>query len=229
MSENKHEGHRERLKNRYEKEGLSMFEPHNALELALFYAVPRKDTNELAHDLIERFGSFSEVLDAPIHELEQVKGIGHNTAVFISLMRDLQRYYQNDKINSNKIAGHDEIAEYIFARLSHLTEEHVMLVCVDNKMSMICADILCEGSVNSAALSTRAVVNSALRHNAVAVILAHNHPRGYALPSREDLQTTKVIRDALATISVALIDHIICSPTDKVSLAANEQLEYLFR
>ncbi len=229
MSENKHEGHRERLRERFEREGLSKFEPHNALELALFYAVPRKDTNELAHDLIERFGSFSEVLDAPIHELEQVKGIGHNTAVFISLMRDMQRFYQNDKANSSKVAGHDEIVEYIFARLSHLKEEHVMLVCVDNRMNMICADILCEGSVNSAALSTRVVVNCALRHNAVAAILAHNHPRGYALPSRDDLQTTKIIREALATISVALIDHIICSPTDKLSLASSEQLEYLFR
>lgn len=229
MAENKHEGHRERLRGRYEKEGLSKFEPHNVLELALFYAVPRKDTNELAHDLIARFGSFSEVLDAPVHELEQVKGIGHNTAVFISLLRDLQRYYQNDKVNSKKIAGHDQITDYVFARLSCLTEEHVMLVCVDNKMNMICADIICEGSVNSTALSTRAVINCALRHNAVAVILAHNHPRGYALPSREDLQTTKVIKDALATISVALIDHIICTPTEKASLASSEQLEYLFR
>lgn len=229
MAENKHEGHRNRLRARYEKEGLSKFEPHNALELALFYAVPRKDTNELAHDLIEHFGSFSEVLDAPIHELEKVKGIGHNTAVFISLMRDMQRYYQVQKATAHKAVGHDEIADYVFNTLSILTEEHVMLVCVDNKMRMICADILCEGSVNSAALSTRAVVNCALRHNAVAVILAHNHPRGYALPSRDDLQTTKIIRDALATISVALIDHIICSPTDKVSLASSEQLEYLFR
>ncbi len=229
MADNKHEGHRERLKNRFEKDGLSKFEPHNALELALFYAVPRKDTNELAHDLIKHFGSFSEVLDAPIHELEKVKGIGHNTAVFISLMRELQRYYQIQKTTANKIVGHDEIVNYVFNTLSQLTEEHVMLLCVDNKMNMISADILCEGSVNSAALSTRAVVNCALKHNAVAVILAHNHPRGYALPSREDLQTTKTIKDALATISVALIDHIICSPSDKVSLASSEQLEYLFR
>lgn len=229
MSENKHEGHRERLRNRFEKDGLAAFEPHNALELALFYAVPRKDTNELAHDLIKHFGSFSEVLDAPIHELEQVKGIGHNTAVFISLMRDIQRYYQNDKVNSKKISGHKEIAEYIFARLSCLTEEHVMLVCVDNEMKMICADMICKGSVNSASLSTRAVINCALRHNAVGVILAHNHPRGYSLPSREDLQTTKIIREALNTISVALIDHVICSTTEKTSLASSEQLEYLFR
>ncbi len=229
MPENKHEGHRERLRGRFEKEGLSKFEPHNVLELALFYALPRKDTNELAHDLIRHFGSFSEVLDAPVYELEKVAGIGHSTAVFISLIRDLQRYYQSDKVNAKRISGHDEIVEYIFARLSPLTEEHVMLVCVDNKMNMICADVLCEGSVNSAALSTRAVINCALKHNAVAVILAHNHPRGYALPSRDDLQTTQAIKDALKTISVALIDHVICTPTEKTSMASCEQLEYLFR
>lgn len=229
MSENRHEGHRERLKNRYEKDGLSAFEPHNVLELALFYVLPRRDTNELAHDLIRHFGSFSEVLDAPVHELEKVNGIGHNAAVFISLLRDIQRYYQNSRANEQKVSGHKAITEYIFTRLSGLTEENVMVVCVDNMMNMICADIICEGSVNSTALSTRAVINCALKHNAVAVILAHNHPRGYALPSREDLQTTRIIRDALKTISVALIDHVICSASDVNSLASCEQLEYLFR
>ncbi len=229
MAENKHDGHRERLKNRFEKEGLRKFEPHNVLEMALFYVIPRKDTNEIAHDLIDRFGSFSEVLDAPVYELEKVNGIGHNAAVFISFLKEIHSYYQDDKVNGGEYYGREEISEYIFARLSCLTEEHVMVVCVDNTMKMICADIICKGSVNSTAFSIREIVNCALRHNAVAIILAHNHPRGYPLPSRDDLDTTKAVRDALASVSVALLDHIICSPKEKSSLASVEQLHYLFK
>ncbi len=228
MSGNPHEGHRKRLRELYEKNGLRNFEGHNVLELLLFYCIPRKDTNEIAHALINRFGSFSEVLDAPVHELQKVNDVGYNTALFLNMIGDIQRYYQKDKANQKVVSGHDAIVDHVFNSLSTLTEEQVMLVCVDNKMNMICSEIICEGSVNSASLSTRAVISSALAHNAVGVILAHNHPRGYALPSREDLHTTKIINEALKSISVALVDHIICTPTEKNSLASCEQLEYLF-
>lgn len=229
MSDNPHEGHRERLRTLFEKGDIDSFSDHNILELALFYILPRKDTNVIAHDLMNKFGSFSEVLDAPVERLQEVKNVGRTTALFIKLIKEMHRHYQNDRMKKKDICGHEAMVEYAYTMLSNLTEEHVLLISVDNKMRMIHADMLCEGSVNSAALSTRAVINSALIHNAVGVILAHNHPRGYALPSREDLQTTKIINDALKTISVKLIDHVICTPTEKNSLASCEQLEYLFR
>lgn len=225
---NVHQGHRERLRERYLQQGLDTFAPHNVLELMLFYALPRRDTNEIAHSLMDRFGSFSEVLDAPLEELEDVDGMGRGAAVFLKMIPDIQRYYMNDKTSDEKVRGEEEICEYVFNRLTAMTEEHVLLVCVDNTLKMISADIVCKGSVNSSGVNMRGIVNLALRHNAVAAYIAHNHPRGYALPSQEDLTTTKHIHDALETINVRLLDHIICNSTDYCTLAKYPDFAYLF-
>lgn len=223
-----HEGHRDRMRNRYIKEGIDAFEPHNVLEMLLFYCIPRKDTNELAHALIKRFGSLTEVLDAPVHELERTEGLSRNAAVFLSMIPDVCRYYMKEKKSAQKVCGKQEIERYIVERFIGLSEEHVILACIDNAMRLTSCDIVCEGSVNSAAVSIRAIVDLALRHNAVAVILAHNHPRGLPLPSREDIVTTQRVHDALETLSIRLLDHIICTPTDHTSLADTTKFDYLF-
>ncbi|MDR1002713.1 MAG: hypothetical protein LBL82_05540 [Oscillospiraceae bacterium] len=223
-----HEGHRERLRNRYLKEGFDNFELHNVLELLLFYGVPRKDTNELAHNLIKHFGSFSEVLDAPVHELEKIDGLPHNAAVMLSMLPSVFRLYLNDKTGGKKISGIDDIREFIFNQFVGLTEERVIFVCIDNAMRMISSDTVASGSVNSANVNMRTLVDLAIRHNAVAVIIAHNHPRGVSLPSREDLKTTEKVNMVMHSIGVRLIDHVICSPSDYSALAEAEQFDYLF-
>ena len=229
MDENNiHGGHRERLRERYLSQGLDTFAPHNVLELMLFYALPRRDTNVIAHRLLEEFGSFSEVLDASVEELESVEGMGRGAAVFLKMIPDIQRYYVNDKQRDDKVRGEDEIFDYIYDRLSMLNEEQVMFVCVDNTMKMISADIVNKGSVNSSAVNIRSIMNLALKHNAVAGVIAHNHPRGLALPSQEDLLTTKRVSDALSTINVRLLDHVICNATDYCTLAKYKDFKQYF-
>lgn len=228
MAENKHEGHRERLRNRFIKDGLDSFEPHNVLELMLFYALPRRDTNELAHTLLERYGSFSEVLQAPVHELESVPGMGRNAAVFLSLIPAIQRYYVNDKMNMGKIQGMAALENYIFNRFTGLTEEHVLFLCLDNSLKLISADFISEGSVTSTIVNVRKLVDLSLRHNAVAAILAHNHPRGEPFPSLEDIETTKTVISALKTINVQLIDHIICNDIEYVNMTEYDESSDIF-
>lgn len=223
-----HDGHRDRLRKKYVKNGLENLEPHEILELLLFYAIPRRDTNPIAHALIKRFGSLSEVFNAPVHKLEEVDDVTHNAAVLISMIPQLSRVYLTEQKRNREIAGKDMLNEYIVNQFIGLNEEHVLFVCVDNRMQLISADVVSKGSVNAAGVNMRTMVDLALRHNAVAVILAHNHPRGVALPSREDLVTTQLVHDALATINVHLIDHIICSPDDHISLADTERFDYLF-
>lgn len=225
---NEHDGHRDRLRDRFLKEGLAHFEPHNALELLLFYSVPRADTNELAHRLIERFGSLSEVLNANPEELMKVPGVGKNTAVLLSMMPQLFSAYTNDVINSHKIVGSEAIEKYIVGRFCCTNSEKVLLVCLDNRFRMLSCDTVGEGSVNFSVVDRRRIVETVLRHNATAAMIAHNHPRGYALPSPEDVTTTSEIAKMLEGIGVRLIDHIIVCPDDYISLAQSRQFCRLF-
>ncbi len=225
---NEHDGHRQRLRARFLKEGLDNFEPHNILELLLFYSVPRKDTNELAHRLIETFGSLSEVLNAQPADLMKVPGVSENSAVLMSMMPQLFRAYTNDAARLGRISGRAAIEEYITGRLSGSNIEKVLLVSLDNRFRLIAGDIVGEGSVNFSYVDKRKIIELVLRHNAVAVMIAHNHPRGYALPSEGDIATTSELASMLSAIGVRLIDHIITCPDDYVSLAQSREFCTLF-
>ena len=214
-----HDGHRARLTARFLEEGLDGFSQHNVLELLLFYSVPRKDTNELAHALIDAFGSLSGVLDAPVVELEAVPGVGARTAALLHLMPQLARAYLSDSERDVCLDSTDKAGRYLLPRFVGRGEETVFLVCVDGKCRAISTTLLFRGSINAAEVNLRSIVATALRHNAAGVILAHNHPGGVALPSPEDLSTTRRIRDALEPVGVRLIDHIIVADRDYVSLA----------
>ena len=225
---NEHDGHRDRLRDRFLKEGLANFESHNILELLLFYSVPRMDTNELAHRLIEHFGSLSEVLNASPDVLMEVPGVGKNTAVLLSMMPQLFSAYTDDMVNSHKIKGREAVEKYIVGRFCGTSSEKVLLVCLDNRFRMLSCDTVGEGSVNFSVIDRRKIVENVLRHNATAAMIAHNHPRGYALPSQEDVVTTSEISKMLEGIGVRLIDHIIACPDDYISLAQSRQFCSLF-
>ena len=214
-----HDGHRARLTARFLEEGLDGFEQHNILELLLFYSVPRRDTNELAHALLDAFGSLSGVLDAPVSELETVPGVGARTAALLHLMPQLARAYLADGARDVCLDSTEKAGRYLLPRFVGRNEETVFLVCVDGKCRAISTSLLFRGSINAAEVNLRSIVVTALRHNAAGVILAHNHPGGVALPSPEDLSTTARIRDALEPVGVRLMDHIIVADNDFVSLA----------
>ena len=214
-----HEGHRQRLKDRFRQEGLDGFNEVNALEMLLFYCVPRSDTNPLAHRLIERFGSFSGVLDASIEELEAVEGVGHNISTFLAFIPQLERYYNDNKNKNLKILTNvSQCGEYLRPKFINRKNEMVYMVCLDAKCKVLSCKQLGEGSVNSAGVPIRRIVDVALKMNASSVILAHNHPGGVAFPSSDDIQTTIRVSQALAGVDVVLIDHLIFADGDYTSI-----------
>lgn len=215
----KHDGHRERLRDRFIKEGLDHFTQEQVLELLLFYSIPRQDTNEIAHDLVDYFGSLHQVLEAPVQELQKVEGIGERSAVLLRLIAEISRYYQvNRAINEKILNSIEACGRYLVPRFVGRRNETVFLLCLDAKCKMLCCREISEGTVNAAGVSVRKVVETALAVNASSVVLAHNHPSGMALPSTEDVVTTRRIAAALRAVDVILVDHLVISDDDYVSL-----------
>jgi DNA repair protein RadC len=214
-----HDGHRQRMKERFLKEGLDHFSDYQVLELLLFYAVPRKDTNPLAHALMDHFGTLSQVLEAPVEELEKVGGIGPNAAVLLKLVTEMGRYYLVNRSNRfTTLETITECGEYLKPFFFGRRNETVFLLCLDAKCKVLACREVGEGSVNSANVPIRRIVEMALGANATSVVLAHNHPSGLAVPSNEDVITTHRVAAALSTVDIRLVDHIIVADDDFVSL-----------
>jgi DNA repair protein RadC len=204
---------------RFNKEGLDHFDPVQVLELLLFYSIPRRDTNEIAHALINRFGSVSRVMDASLEELMQVPGVGRNTAVFLHLAKQAGRYYQVDSTRKGAVVKDTEdCGQYLLPYFIGRQKETVFLLCLNANCNVISCREVGEGEINSAVISPRRVVEIALTEKASTVVLAHNHPSGVALPSREDVLVTQRLADALAAVEVTLFDHLIVAGDDFVSL-----------
>ena len=215
-----HDGHRERLRKRFKDEGLDGFSEIQALELALFYTISRKDTNPIAHALLDHFGSLAQVLEAPVEELQKVPGVGENTAVYLRMITELGRFYMVSRTTQTKVLTTlEQCAEYMLPFFYGRRLETVFLLCLDAKCKVLCCKEVAEGSVNAAGISVRKVVETALGANATSVVLAHNHPSGVAVPSGEDVQTTHRIAAALAAVEVHLVDHIVVADEDYVSMA----------
>ena len=215
-----HDGHRKRMRQRFLAEGLDQFTDVQILEILLFYCIARQDTNPIAHELLNHFGSLSQVLEAPVEELCKVNGIGENTAVFLKLITQVGRCYLTDRASKSRILPTlDSCAKYLQTFFFGRNVETVYLLCLDAKCKMLCCKKISEGDVNSTTLSVRKIVETALSTNASSVVLAHNHPGGLAVPSNVDVQTTLRIADALQAVDVHFIDHILVTDDDYVSLA----------
>ncbi|MEG2915276.1 MAG: DNA repair protein RadC [Oscillospiraceae bacterium] len=219
MADDKKEGHRKRLKKRFLLEGLENFEPYNVLELLLFYSYAQKDTKPIAHSLLDKFGSVSAVFEAKYEELIKVDGVGESTATLITMMPQLFRYYNNDKQKAVKVINSAEkAANYLIPKYIGRTNEVVYLVCLDNQKRLLYCDIIEEGIVSATNITVIKIVEIALRVGAAGIIISHNHPKGLALPSTQDVRTTKSLKDKLDAVSLELIDHIIVSKDDFSSM-----------
>ena len=215
-----HDGHRQRLKNQFRESGLDNFYENQALELLLYFAIPRKDTNPIAHALLERFGSLAQVLEAPVEELRQVPGVGEHAATFLHLITEISRYYMVSRNSQVKILPTmEDCARYLVPYFYGRRNETVFLLCLDAKCKVLACREIGEGNVNAAGISARKVMETALSLNASTVVLAHNHPSGVAVPSGEDVQTTRRIAMALDTVGIQLADHIVVADDDYVSMA----------
>lgn len=215
-----HHGHRQRLKERFLAEGLDHFNDINTLELILFYCVARKDTNPLAHKLLDRFGKLYHVLDAPYEELLKVEGVTGHIATYLSMFNAVSRFYEKNRNEEVTILQNiEQCGKYMLPHFHTLQKETVFLLCLDAKCKVLCCKKVGEGSVNSASISIRKIVETALNANAVSVVLAHNHPSGLAIPSPEDIQTTKRLGRALSAVEIVLVDHIVVADGEFVSIA----------
>lgn len=214
-----HKDHRQRVKNRFTKEGLENFDDLHILEMMLFYCVPRRDTNELAHNLLSRFGSLPNVMDATKDQLLKVEGIGEGIAVFIRFLSELERTCK-DRRNQDVqvINSYMDIKRCMQSKLEGRRNEYVYMLCMDSKRKILCIEKIAEGSVNTANVPMRRIVEVALGVNAVSVVLAHNHPGGVAVPSPGDIKTTEFVAEALKMVDVELADHVIVADEDFVSM-----------
>lgn len=213
-----HSGHRGRLKQEFLMRPDS-FPDHKLLELLLFYANPRSDTNPLAHDLMDRFGTLAGVLDATPDALKGVPGIGDHAAVLFKAVNELSRRYHALRTDFSEIPHSSQdyfhlLHSYFFGARN----ECLCLLCMDGKHKVLGVRQLGEGNVNTVQVVTRLIVEAALALNATAVVLAHNHVSGLALPSQDDIVTTYSLRDILLQVGVDLVDHLVFSDDDMVSM-----------
>ena len=200
---NVHEGHRARLKKRFLTEGLDNFEPHQVLELMLFYAIPQKDTNPLAHELINRFGSFAGVLDASVQDLMSVDGIKESTATYLKMFTSVFRVYEQTE-NQKEFCYDplEKIAQFAKKQFIGLTRERVYALFLNNRLQKIDCFMVSEGTVNSAPVLPRIIAQKAFQLEASSLVLMHNHPQGIAVASPDDLRLTRVIEQACNVIGI---------------------------
>jgi DNA repair protein RadC len=205
-----HDGHRERIRQRIIKEGTDNFEEHQLLEALLFFSIPRADTNETAHRLIDEFGSLAGVLSASREELMNVEGVGETSALLIKLVAGVNRKIalsENKEGVCYDTIG--KICRYLANIYVGITVERVYMMMFDNGMKLIDCVRICDGSVNAAVMQPRVMVEKALLKHASAVVVAHNHPNGIAVPSGDDITTTEMLRSAFDLMGIQLIEHII--------------------
>ena len=221
-----HDDHRRRVYERFLREGLAGFEEHNAMEFLLFLARPRGDTNPLAHALIDRFGSLSAVLDAPIEELERVPGVGHSSAVVLKFIPQMCAYYLENK-TSHKVplTSVEEASAFFMPKFFARTQEAFYMAAVDDRRVLLRCVLISEGSANATAVSVAKVVSEALKCGATGVMLAHNHPRGITLPSSSDMAVTREIYRALRLVNIQLLEHLIFADNEFLSFVQSNYMD----
>ncbi len=217
---NIHKGHREKVKKRYYESGLTSMPDHNILELLLFFGIPQKDTNPLAHELIDTFGSFSGVLEASKEDLQSVKGMTENAACLLSLMLPVYKRYVNDlHKKKRKFDSAKEIADYIRPFYLDTQNERIYAICFDLYDRMIACRVVSDGDRDSCYLDCSKLASIALAVKAKKIVLSHNHPNGTLKPSADDVAVTEMARDMLMYLKVQLKDHIIVTDSSYISMA----------
>jgi len=221
-----HSGHRQRLKDAALANGLQGMSSYQVLELLLFYAVPYRDTNELAHRLIDHFGSLSAVWDADYQSLLAVEGVGPHAAALLALMPALFRRYSEDGVGEKcPLLDAKQARRFVRGLFIGKTCEEFYLICLNLHYRLIKAELLHRGSLAEVAVYPRLVVEKALLHKASFVILAHNHPGGATRPSADDLLLTRRIAALLTALSIGVLDHLVVCGDDCISFREKGLIE----
>lgn len=220
--ESSHNGHRQRLKNRFLESGFASFSEHEVLELIFFYALPRRDTKPLAKNLLEKFGSIQAVFEATPYELMKIGKLSENSAILFSIMLQSYEVYISTKNVKQTLDNPSVVNRYLRQFYVNEKKECFYIICLDGRKRLINSHLISEGSISETHIYARNIVEEIIKSNAVNVILAHNHPIGTCEPSSQDIVATKSIITLLEAISVNVIDHIIISDDDYYSFAKNK-------
>ena len=207
-------GHRQRLRERFARNGLGGLQEYEAVELLLSYAIMRRDVKPVAKALLRRYGSVEKLLDAPAAELVGEYGMGQSSALLFRLVRELcTKYLEQRARGVNVLEDPGSIEDFARMKLGGSSRETLMTIYLNSRSHIIGYD-LTPGTVDHAAIYIRELAKQALLCNAAMVVLAHNHPSGICLPSPEDLKLTSSVRIALATFGIRLVDHLIVTPIE---------------
>jgi len=222
MNKKEHEGRRARMRERFINEGMEHFEDHEALELLLYYAIPGRDTNLLAHKLIEEFGGLFAVLEAPPEEIMKRMKLSKNTAVLLSMVPSLCQKYMTSRWGERLLLNTvDKAGEYLVSLFAGKTKEEFYIICLNNANKVLTVKTIATGTINETQVYPRNIVEIVLNFKAASVILAHNHPGGSDEFSKYDIDSTKQIETILSAIGVRLLDHIVVAGKKYISMAKN--------
>lgn len=220
LSKELHEKHRQRMKQSFRDAGLQGFQPHNIVEMMLFYSLPRCNTNETAHLLLNEFGSIAGVLDAPFEALTNVYGVGTESATFIKFLPELFRAYEESKFAEKPyIETSDAARKYLSSFFKTATSEKLVILYLDGRCRVIKEAEISQGNENMVYTELTSIVKSAILLNAKGVIISHNHISGFATPSAEDKALTEQLAKMLIPVGIHLCDHIIFAGKDVCCLS----------
>ena len=221
-----HDGHRERLRQRFIGQGLEGFEHHEILELLLTYAIPRADTNPIAHRLLNHFGTFHRVLQAHPRELMQVKGIGPNAATLVSMMVPLFKCFQQSAMQKGqRLENYQELCAYCINLFLGAADEQLYLLCFDAQLRLMATELIARGTPDEVTMIPRQIVQALMRHHATGAVICHNHPRLTLSPSQEDVDITANVRMVLEGMGIRLYDHILVAGNETFSFHRNGYFE----
>lgn len=204
-------GHRQRLREKFLERGIDAFTDAEILELLLTFGTPRRDCKEAARSCLKVFGnSLAAVLDAPRDELKKIKGLGANNVFALHFVQGVARRYLKQQLPKKPyLTSSREVAAYLVHAMRHLKRELFMAIFLDAGHAIIADEVIAEGTINVNTIYPRELVNRALKHNAAAVVVAHNHPSGSLKPSKHDINLTRTLFLACSLMNMQLLDHLL--------------------
>ncbi len=215
---NPHSGHRERVRERFYRNGLDGFSDHEILEFLLFYVYAQKNTNDIGHDLLRRFGSLNGVFDAEYEELLQVKGVGERAAMLLKLIPEISHKYHGNERLKVQMRKAEVRCRYFQKELDGRSDEHVILGCLNDQWWLQSIHTIASGIPDQVQINPQKLLRAALASGCSNFVLAHNHPKGMAVASYEDIRVTENIRRLFESVQFRLVDHIIVGDGKSISM-----------
>ncbi len=217
--ENAHKNHRQRLRAKVDKFGLDVFAEHEILELMLTYAIPRKDTNSIAHNLLKHFGSISAVLEAPKQELIKVEGVGPECAIFFNVLYDFVDIYKKDKVNKKSyILKNTQDCITFFREQYSIKKFECLVLAFLNASNKVIKNVEFKGRNDcNIIFDLQDIINQISDKTIHSLVLFHTHPGGSAEPSDDDLKTTQSIINACLSRGIDFQEHLIFAESEHFS------------